>query len=109
MSLPPPPTHLARQSGMSSGGSPINLSRSTSTTSQLSVDDSLRSHLESYLLFLQHEIEFIGNEIQALSERMLGTDPVQESSFQTLRDGLKVRFNRLQIKKERITGLLDVL
>lgn len=109
MSLLPPPIQLTRQTGVSSAGSPISLPRSTSTTSQLSVEDSLRAQLESYLIFLQREIDFIGNEIQALIERIPGNDPVQEESFLRLRGGLKVRFNKLQRKKEGVINLLEVI
>lgn len=113
MSLPPPPIDLTRQIGISAAGSPITLSRSSSTGSERSdartVDQVLRARLEPYLIHLQHDIDFVANEIQALIEREPGPDRVQEERFLYLRDGLKVRFNHLQLKKERILALLEVL
>jgi hypothetical protein len=108
MSLPPP-IDLTRQIGISAAGSPIALSRSSSTGSDRSVEDSVRARLETYLVFLQHEVDFIGNEIQALIDRQAGSDRVLEDSFLDLRDRLKVRFNGLQLKKQRLLSLLEVM
>ena len=110
MNLPPPSSiDLTRQTCVSSSGSPIALSRSSSTGSDRSIEESLRVRLESYLIFLQHEIDFISNEIQALIDRIPGPDRLLEDSFLDLRDRLKIRFNRLQLKKVRLLSLLEVV
>jgi len=108
MSLPPP-IDLTRQTGISLAGSPIALSRSSSSGSDRSVEESVRARLESYLVFLQHEVDFIGNEIQALIDRQTGSDRILEESFLDLRHRLKLRFNGLQIKKQRLLSLLEVM
>ncbi len=113
MSLPPPPLDFTRQVGVSSYGSPIVLSRSSSSMSDRSdartMDQVLKARLESYLTYLQHEIDFINNEIQALIHREPGPNEAQEQDLLRLREQLKVRFNHLQVKKERTVALIEVL
>jgi hypothetical protein len=93
-SLPPPPLLITRQIATGLLGSPITLSRETSTTS------SPRN---------PNEITFIDNEIQALIVRTPYEDPVQEGHFRTLRDNLKVRYNDLSAKRTRVIALLEVM
>jgi hypothetical protein len=113
MSLLPPPIDLSRQTGISTTGSPIVLSRSSSTGSTRSdvrsIDESLCLRLEAYQTYLQHESDFVASEIQALIDRVPGSDRIQEQNFLHLRDRLKVRFNDLQLKKDRVLALLEVL
>lgn len=110
LAIPSPPT---RQTGVGILGSPISLSRSVSLTSNSTdtrtPEEVLRDNLLVYKTFLEHEIQFIDSEINALIERPISGDSHLDASFMTLRNGLKIRFNTLQVKKARVDSLLEVL
>lgn len=109
-SLPPPPLLITRQIATGLLGSPITLSRETSTTSSpRNPNEIMREHLCVYRTYLEHEITFVDNEIQALIVRTPYQDPVQEGHFLTLRDNLKVRYNDLSAKRTRVIALLEVM
>jgi hypothetical protein len=109
----PVPSPATRQVGISLMGSPISLARSTSSLSAQSdirtPEESLRDSLSAYKTFLTHEIEFVDNEITALIERAPDPNPSQQAAFLQLRQGLKIRFNSLQIRLARVNDLLEVL
>ncbi len=109
----PPPSPATRQVGMSMLGSPISLTRSTSSLSGASenrpLEETLREYLNAYKVFLEHEIQFVDNEILALIERQPSDNPAQESAFLTLRDNLKVRYNTLRTRLAKLEALLEVL
>jgi hypothetical protein len=109
----PPPSPATRQVGVSLVGSPLALTRSTSSVSNQSdirtPEESLRDSLSVYKSFLLHEIAFIDNEITALIERDPDTDARQQIAFLQLRNGLKIRFNTLQTRLARVNALLDVM
>ncbi len=109
----PPPSPATRQVGVSLVGSPISLTRSTSSISGQSdirtPEESLRDSLNVYKSFLRHEIAFIDNEITALIERAPDPDSRQEIALLQLRNGLKIRFNTLQTRLARVNALLEVM
>ncbi len=109
MSLPPP-TDLSRQVGI---GSPIALSRGSSTGTDLSdirsPDEEMRYRLLAYKTYLEHESDFLNNEITALIERQPGTDRYEERILADLRTSLKVRFNGIQRRLQCVRDLLTVL
>lgn len=101
LSIPPPAT---RQVGVSIMGSP--LSRSVSDTQ--TPEESLRQRLQVYKTYLEHEIQFVESEIQAILDMPIR--PLEEhNAFMDLRNGLKIRFNTLQTKLSRVNALLEVL
>ena len=110
LTIPSPPT---RQIGIGIMGSPLSLSRSVSlasnTTDNRTPEEVLRDNLTAYKTFLEHEIQFIDNEIHALIERPSSGDSHLDASFMTLRNSLKIRFNTLVTKKNRVDSLLEVL
>jgi hypothetical protein len=112
-SLPPPPLMITRQIATGLLGSPITLSRETSTTSShndtRNPNQIMREHLCVYRTYLEHEITFVDNEIQALIVRTPYQDPVQEGHFLDLRDKLKLRYNDLSAKRVRVISLLEVM
>lgn len=109
----PPPSPATRQVGVSLVGSPISLTRSTSSVSGQSdirtPEETLRDSLTAYKSFLLHEIAFIDNEITELIERAPDTDTRQQLAFLQLRNGLKIRFNNLQTRLTRVNALLEVM
>jgi hypothetical protein len=110
--LPPPPLSIRRQ--IATGVvSPITLSREESTASSRSdirhPDEIMRERLLTYKTYLEHEIQFTETEIRALIERPPSLDPVQQASFEQLRDNLKVRYNGLSAKLPRVLALLEVM
>ena len=109
----PPPSPATRQVGVSLVGSPISLTRSTSSISGQSdirtPEESLRDSLGVYKSFLLHEIQFIDSEITALIERSPDPNPSQEAALMQLRNGLKIRFNTLQTRLSRVNALLEVM
>lgn len=109
----PPPSPATRQVGVSLMGSPISLTRSTSSVSGQSdirtPEESLRDSLAAYKSFLLHEIQFIDSEITALIERAPEPDSRQEIALLQLRNGLKIRFNTLQTRLARVNALLEVM
>lgn len=111
----PPPSAATRQVGVTLGtvGSPIVLSRSTSSISNhsdiRSPEEVLRDNLLAYKTFLQHEIEFVDNEITALVERPPSDNPHLDASFLRLREGLKIRYNTLTMRLARTNALLEVM
>ena len=111
--LPPPSLSFQRQTAVGLLGSPITLSREVSTSSSRSdtrhPDEIMRERLTVYRTYLEHEIEFVDNEIQALIERVPSQDPVQEGPFLELRDNLKIRYNGLTAKLTRVIALLEVM
>lgn len=117
MSNPPlhlaPPSPATRQVGISIAGSPIGLSRSTSERSDLSdiqsPETSLKARLLTYKTYLEHEIDFVDNEINALIQRPQGPNPVENAALLELRDNLKVRYNSIRTKLVRVEDLLSVL
>ncbi len=103
----PPPSPATRQVGAGSLGSPLSI---TSTVSEIrSPEETLRDYLNAYKVFLEHEIQFVDNEILALIERQPSDNPAQESAFLTLRDNLKVRYNTLRTRLAKLEALLEVL
>ncbi len=109
----PPPSPATRQVGVSLVGSPISLTRSTSSISGQSdirtPEESLRDSLSVYKSFLLHEIQFIDSEIVALIERAPDPDTHQQIAMLQLRNGLKIRFNTLQTRLARVNALLEVM
>jgi hypothetical protein len=109
----PVPSPATRQVGVSLMGSPISLTRSTSSVSGQSdirtPEESLRDSLAAYKSFLLREIQFIDSEITALIERAPDPNPSQEASLQQLRNGLKIRYNNLQTRLARVNALLEVI
>lgn len=103
----PPPSPATRQVGGGSLGSPLSI---TSTVSEIrSPEETLRDYLNAYKVFLEHEIQFVDNEILALIERPPGDNPAQDGALLTLRDNLKVRYNSLQNRLAKVLSLLEVL
>ena len=108
ITLPPPPTDLSRQVGISSP-----TARSISTTSTASdirtPDESIHTRLLTYKHYLQHERDFVDGEIRALIDNTPGETPREQASFLQLREELKVRYNNIGLKLSRVNALLDVL
>jgi hypothetical protein len=96
----PPPTDLSRQTGI---GSPITLSRGTSTGSDeiRSPEEEMRSKLLVYKTYLEHETDFLDKEITALLN--------QGEWGLVLRTRLKVRYNTVQRRLHCVVQLLDAL
>ena len=94
------PSPATRQVGISMLGSPLELSRSASDAQ--TPEESLKQRLQVYKLHLEHDIEFMNSEIQALVGQT-------STAFLDLRDGLKIRYNTLQIRLSRVNALLEVL
>lgn len=110
----PPPSPATRQVGaVGSVGSPMSLVRSTSTASTASdirtPEETLRDYLNGYKVFLEHEIQFVDNEIMALIERPPSDNPAQDGALLTLRNNLKIRYNTLVNKLRRVNDLLEVM
>jgi hypothetical protein len=106
----PPPMDISRQVGVAETGSPIELSRGSSgSSSPVNPEIAMRLRLVSYKVYLEHEIDFVRNEIQALGERDLSADPFEDQILRELQDGLKVRYNALQIRLTRALALLEVM
>jgi hypothetical protein len=110
----PPPSPATRQVGMTgSVGSPMSLVRSTSTASTASdirtPEETLREYLNGYKVFLEHEIQFVDNEIRALIERPASDNPAQDGAFLTLRNSLKIRYNTLTNRLRKVNDLLEVM
>ncbi len=109
INLPPPPP-ATRQAGVGFRGSPISLSRGSSSISDTRTpEEVVRDSLVAYKMFLEHEIQFLESEISALIERQPDQNPRQEAAMLTLRNGLKIRFNTQSVKMARINALLDVM
>ena len=111
--LPPPSLQITRQVAVGALGSPITLSREVSTASSRSenrsADEVMRERLGAYRIFLEHELDFLFNEIEALIRRAPSQNPVEDASLLELRDGLKVRYNNLRVKHTRVVALLEVM
>lgn len=106
----PPPMNISRQVGVAETGSPIELSRGSSgSTSPVNPELAIRLRLVSYKVYLEHEIDFVGNEIQALGQRDPSADPFENQILRELQDGLKIRYNGLQIRLTRTLALLEVM
>jgi hypothetical protein len=109
----PPPSPATRQVGTGSLGSPVSIARSTSSLSTASEirspEETLRDYLNVYKTFLEHEIQFVDNEILALIERPPSDNPAQDGALLTLRDNLKVRYNSLRSRLTRVISLLEVM
>ena len=103
LSIPPPAT---RQIGISVTGSPLELTRSVSSTQ--TPEESLKQRLQVYKTHLEHELEFISSEIQAILD-MPFLSLSENQAFMDLRNGLKIRLNTLQVKLFRVNALLEVL
>lgn len=113
INLPPPPSPATRQVGVSMMGSPLSLTRSTSSLSGQSdirtPEESLRDNLIAYKSFLLHELQFLDTEITELIEREPDPNPRQQVAFLQLRQGLKIRYNNLTTRLSRVNALLDVM
>jgi hypothetical protein len=108
----PIPTDLSRQVGISDAGSPLSLSRQSSTASSPRVenpDQAMRRRLLTYKIYLEHEITFVDNEITALQCRTRGVNPQDDVILDELLDGLKIRYNTLVTRKGRVEDLLEVM
>lgn len=106
----PPPTNISRQVGIPDTGSPIQLSRGSSgSNSPVNPDTAMRLRLVSYKVYLEHEIDFVSNEIRALGQRDPSGDAFEEQILSELCDGLKIRFNALQVRLTRSVALLEVM
>ncbi len=109
----PPPIGLLRQVGVHEIGSPIPLSRSSSVGSQEvsyeNPDDMMRRRLLTYKTYLEHEIDFIGNEITAIIERVPGDNAHDTQVLEELKDSLKIRYNTLQKRYIRVKDLLEAM
>jgi hypothetical protein len=108
----PPPSNITRQTATGIQ-TPNSLVRSTSTASDRSEirnpDESMRSRLSVYRTYLEHELEFVDNEIHALIERPPSQDPAQDHALAELRDGLKIRYNGLRVRLGKVKELLEVM
>jgi hypothetical protein len=101
---------ISRQIGVAETGSPIELSRGSSgSSSPVNPEIAMRLRLLSYKVYLEHEIEFVGHEIQALAERNPSADTFEDQILRELHDGLKVRYTGLQLRLTRTVALLEVL
>jgi hypothetical protein len=69
----------------------------------------MRQRLVVYRTHLEHELDFVDNEIQALIQRPPSQDPSQEIAFMELRNSLKIRYNTLGKKLMRVNDLLALL
>ena len=111
--LPPPSINVTRQTAIGIIGSPLTLSRGTSNISDRSdirhPDEVMREQLALYKTHLEHELQFVDNEIQALFQRTPSQDPVQEAALVELRNGLKVRYNRIRAKLTMVNDLLEIM
>lgn len=113
--LPAPSnSNLVRQTAVGIAGSPIALSRSTSTGSDrsgdiLPPDETMRRRLVVYRTYLEHESDFVENEIQALIQRPPSQDPAEDHALLDLRNSLKVRYNTLRRRLVRVIDLLEAL
>ena len=111
--LPPPSITITRQTAVGLLGSPITLSREVSTTSSASdvqnPDEVMRQRLILYRNHLQHDIDFVNNEIHALIARAPSENPVEEDMLLNLRDDLKIRYNTLRVRLQRLCDLLEVM
>lgn len=109
----PAPSGLTRQVGVTEPGSPLPVSRGSSVSSPRvpaeNPDEMMRRRLHHYKTHLEHEIDFVSNEITALIERAPGDNAQDEQILLELRDGLKVRFNTLQMRLARVKQLLEVM
>ena len=108
----PIPTDLSRQVGVTEAGSPIALSRSSSEASgspRVAPETSLRSRLLAYIFFLEHEIDFLTTEIQALVDYPPATTPLERDSFRDLHESLKIRYNLQSSRMARAKALLELL
>ncbi len=94
------PSPATRQVGVSMLGSPLELARSTSDAQ--TPEESLKHRLQVYKVHLEHDIEFINSEINALASQT-------SNAFVDLRSGLKIRYNNLQTRLARVNALLEVL
>jgi hypothetical protein len=111
--LPPPSLNITRQVATGLLGSPVTLSREVSTTSNRSdarrPDQVMLENLIHYRVYLEHEIDFLDNEIQALIQRPPSQNPVEDTSLLRLRDELKIRYNNMRAKHVRLLALLEVM
>ncbi len=105
-----PPSPATRQTAIGIPTSPIPLSRSTtsSSTENLTPEESIRRHLFTFKVHLEHDIEFVSSEIRAITEQNYD-DRLSQESLLTLRDNLKVRYNTLQKRLTKVNALLEVL
>ena len=62
-----------------------------------------------YRTYLEHEIDFVDNEIRALIERAPSQNPTQDAALLDLRESLKVRYNNLRTKLVKVNELLELL
>lgn len=113
LQLPPPSLTVVRQTAVGVLGSPITLSRNTSIGSDRSEirnpDEVMRERLALYKTHLEHELQFVDNEIQALFQRTPSQDPVEEAALRELRNSLKVRYNRIRVKLTKVSELLEII
>ncbi len=112
--LPAPSNNaLIRQTAVGVVGSPVPLSRSVSGGSDRSdivpPDEAMRQRLLVYRTHLEHELDFVDNEIMALIQRPPSQDPAQDAALLDLRNSLKIRYNNLRMKLTRVNDLLSVL
>jgi len=103
----PPPYSITRQiaTGLNSP-----LSRSVSTGSEIrNPDETMRDRLGVYRTYLEHELEFVDNEIHALIARAPSQNPTQDHALAELCDGLKIRYNSLRVRLGKVKELLEVM
>lgn len=110
----PPPSPVTRQVGTTGSiiGSPVSITQSISSVSTPEVrnpEETLRDYLHAYKVFLEHEIQFIDNEIRALIERPPSDNPAEDGALLTLRNNLKIRYNTLTNKLRKVNDLLEVM
>lgn len=106
----PPPSPARRHVAPESIGSPLLASPGgLSIRESRSIEETLRETLLAYMMFLEHELQFLESEIAALIERQIGETPREEAAMLTLRNGLKVRYNTQSVKMARVKALLDVV
>lgn len=108
----PAPSNITRQ--VATGiQTPNSLARSTSTVSDRSdirnPEETMRNRLGVYRTYLEHEIDFVDNEIRALIERAPSQNPTQDAALLDLRESLKVRYNNLRTKLVKVNELLELL
>lgn len=109
----PIPFGLRRQVGVTEVGSPLTISRGSSIGSPRVVpenqDEAMRVRLLTYKTYLEHDMDFVDNEITALIRRIRSPNQEEETLLDQLLDGLKVRHNTLQARLTRTKALLEVM
>ena len=102
----PPPSPATRQVGVSITGSPLELPRyiSNASSEAQNLHEKLSNALTLYQTHLEHDIEFVSNEIKAITE-----NTEQQEMLIKLRDAIQSRYTTLQLRLARVKALLEVM